>query len=54
MSRAPITKAGSERLRGELERLLGQRRAAYETADLAVDVEHLDAARVTRRIIEKL
>lgn len=40
--------------RGELERLLGQRRAAYETADLAVDVEHLDAARVTRRIIEKL
>ena len=40
--------------RGELERLFGQRRAAYETADLTVDVEHLDAARVTRRIIEKL
>ena len=40
--------------RGELERLLGQRRAAYETADLTVDVEHLDPARVTRRIVDKL
>jgi shikimate kinase len=40
--------------RGELERLLGQRKAAYESADLVIDVEHLDAARVTQRIIDKL
>jgi shikimate kinase len=40
--------------RGELERLLAQRKAAYESADFVVDVEHLDASRVTRRIIEKL
>jgi shikimate kinase len=40
--------------RGELERLLAQRKAAYESADIVVDVEHLDASRVTRRIIEKL
>ena len=40
--------------RGELERLLGQRKGAYELADLVIDVEHLDTARVTRRIIEKL
>ena len=40
--------------RGELERLLVQRKAAYESADLVIDVEHLDAPRVTRRIVEKL
>jgi shikimate kinase len=40
--------------RGELERLLAQRRAAYESADLVIDVEHLDTARVTRRIVEKM
>jgi len=40
--------------RGELERLLGQRKAVYELADVTIDVEHLDTARVTRRIIEKL
>jgi shikimate kinase len=40
--------------RGELERLLAQRRAAYESADLVIDVEHLDTARVTRRIVENM
>jgi shikimate kinase len=40
--------------RGELERLLAQRKAAYESADVVIDVERLDTARVTRRIIEQL
>jgi shikimate kinase len=40
--------------RGELERLLAQRKTAYESSDLVIDVEYLDAPRVTRRIIEKL
>jgi shikimate kinase len=40
--------------RGELDRLLTQRRTAYESADLVIDVERLDTAGVTRRIIEKM
>jgi shikimate kinase len=36
--------------RGELERLLATRRSAYESADLIVDVEHLDTQRVADQI----
>jgi shikimate kinase len=36
--------------RGELERLLATRRSAYESADLVVDVEHLDTQRVADQI----
>lgn len=40
--------------KGELERLLLQRKAAYELADFVIDVEHLATARVTRLIMEKI
>ncbi len=40
--------------RGELERLLAMRRAAYETADLFVNVESIDPQRVTDRIVALL
>jgi len=36
--------------RGELERLLATRRSVYESADLVVDVEHLDSQRVADHI----
>jgi shikimate kinase len=36
--------------KGELERLLATRQAAYESADLVIDVEHLDSQRVTDQI----
>jgi shikimate kinase len=40
--------------RGELERLLAARRAVYESADLVVNVDHLDPQRVTERIRESV
>jgi shikimate kinase len=40
--------------RGEVERLLGVRKAIYESADLVVDVERIDAEQVTKRIVERL
>jgi shikimate kinase len=40
--------------RGELVRLLSARFATYESAELVVNVDHLDAQGVTRRIIEQL
>lgn len=40
--------------RGELERLLAMRKAAYETADVFVNVERLDPQRVTDRIVALL
>jgi shikimate dehydrogenase/shikimate kinase len=40
--------------RGELERLLAARREAYEAAELAINVDRVDAKRVTARILEKL
>ena len=45
MSTRPLLQKADPR--GELERLLSARRAVYETAELVVDVEHLDAQRVT-------
>ena len=36
--------------RGELERLLAARRSVYESADLVVDVEHLDSQSVADHI----
>lgn len=36
--------------RGELERILAARRAAYESADFVVDVEHLDSQGVMNQI----
>ena len=36
--------------RGELDRLLAARREVYESAELAVNVDHLDPQRVTERI----
>ncbi|MEP7001253.1 MAG: shikimate kinase [bacterium] len=36
--------------KGELERLLAARRVAYESADLVIDVEHIDSQRVTDQI----
>jgi shikimate kinase len=40
--------------RGELERLLASRRSVYESADLVVDVEHLDSQRVADEIQRQL
>ena len=40
--------------RGELERLLAMRRHAYESADLVVDVEHIDSQRVADLIQRQL
>lgn len=40
--------------RAELSRLLAARSAMYESADLVVDVDHLDPQRVTQRIVEQL
>ncbi len=37
--------------RGELEQLLASRHAAYEAADLVIDVEHLYPQRVAERIV---
>ena len=36
---------------GELERLLGERRTAYESADYVVDVERVAISEVVRRIV---
>ena len=40
--------------RGELERLLQSRRELYEAAEIVVSVDHIDAKRVSERILEKL
>ena len=40
--------------RGELERLLALRQAIYETAEVIVDVEHLDAQRVAQVLERRL
>lgn len=40
--------------RGELDRLLAQRRTAYERAEIVVNADRLDAKGVTDRIIEQL
>jgi shikimate kinase len=40
--------------RGELERLLESRGAAYELSELVISVDRLDPQRVTERILEKL
>jgi shikimate kinase len=40
--------------RGELDRLLAARREVYESADLAVNVDHFDPQRVTERIVGQL
>ena len=40
--------------RGELDRLLESRRAAYEQADLVVDVERVDAQEVAYQIASRL
>ena len=40
--------------RGELERLLATRRSVYESADLVVDVEHIDTQRVADSIQRQL
>jgi shikimate kinase len=39
---------------GELERLLKERRAAYESADYVVDVERVPVNEVVRRIVTAL
>jgi shikimate kinase len=39
---------------GELERLLGERRAAYESAEYVVDVERVPIGEVVRRILAAL
>ena len=39
---------------GELERLLKERRAAYESADYVVDVERVPLSEVVRRIVTAL
>jgi shikimate kinase len=39
---------------GELERLLKERRAAYESADYVVDVERVPVPEVVRRIVTAL
>ena len=39
---------------GELERLLKERRAAYESADYVIDVERVAASEVVRRIVTAL
>jgi shikimate kinase len=38
----------------ELERLLGLRRAAYESADIVLDVERLTSQQVTQKLLERL
>ncbi len=38
--------------RAELEHLLAARKADYESADLVINVDHLDPQRVTKRIAE--
>lgn len=40
--------------RGELERLLEARREYYESAELMLNVDRIDAKRVSERILEKL
>jgi shikimate kinase len=40
--------------KGELDRLLSARIEAYESADLAVNVDHVDAHQVTQRILALL
>jgi shikimate kinase len=39
---------------GELERLLNERRTAYESADYVVDVERVAVSEVVRRIVAAL
>jgi hypothetical protein len=38
----------------ELERLLGLRRASYESADIVLDVERLTSQQVTQKLLERL
>ena len=40
--------------KGETERLLAARRAAYESADLVIDTERLDLQQVTKKIVDAL
>lgn len=40
--------------KGEAERLLAARRAAYEAADLVVDTERLDLQQVTKKLVDML
>jgi shikimate kinase len=40
--------------KGELERLLAARSAVYDAADLVVNVDHLDAQRVTEKLLAML
>jgi hypothetical protein len=40
--------------KGELDRLLSARILAYESADLAVDVDRLDPQQVTQQVIDRL
>jgi shikimate kinase len=40
--------------RAELNRLLAARHEVYESADLVVNVDHIDPQRVTRRIVEQI
>ena len=40
--------------KGELDRLLSARMLAYESAEIAVNVDHIDAQHVTRKIVERL
>lgn len=40
--------------RGELDRLLSARILAYESADVVVNVDHVDPHQVTSRIVELL
>ena len=52
MSTRPLLKKPDPR--GELERLLALRQSAYETAEIVVDVESLDAQRVAQMIERRL
>jgi shikimate kinase len=40
--------------KGELDRLLSARMLAYESAEIVVNVDHVDAQHVTRKIVEQL
>ncbi|MDQ2667630.1 MAG: shikimate kinase [Gemmatimonadota bacterium] len=52
MSTRPLLQKADPRR--ELERLLASRRSVYETAELVVDVENLDAQRVADDIMRRL
>jgi shikimate kinase len=40
--------------KGELDRLLSARMLAYESAEIVVNVDHIDAQHVTSKIVERL